>query len=175
MNRKQQKVIEYLLEENQILKQQFESTGKKLRLDNHQRRNLAKRGKAMGWAQLQKYATLVRPETILGWHRKLIALKYTGKRVVKTDRQERMEVVRELCVKFAEENLGWGYGRIQGALSNLGYKVSMTTVGNILRAKGIIPSPERGKQSNWTEHGSVEMVYRRCARRDVNAGAPWAA
>lgn len=56
----------------------------------------------MGWAQLQKYATLVRPETILGWHRKLIALKYTGKRVVKTDRQERMEVIRELCVKFAE-------------------------------------------------------------------------
>ena len=40
MNRKQQKVIEYLLEENQVLKQQFESTGKKLRLDNHQRRNL---------------------------------------------------------------------------------------------------------------------------------------
>jgi len=149
MNRKQQKVIEYLLEENQILKQQFESTGKKLRLDNHQRRNLARRGKAMGWAQLQKYATLVRPETILGWHRKLIALKYTGKRLVKTDRQERMEVIRELCVKFAEENMGWGYGRIQGALSNLGYKLSMTTVGNILRAKGIIPSPERGRQSNW--------------------------
>jgi hypothetical protein len=46
-------VIEYLLEENQILKQQFESMGKKLRLDNHQRRILAKRGKAVGWAQLQ--------------------------------------------------------------------------------------------------------------------------
>jgi transposase InsO family protein len=149
MNRKQQKVIEYLLEENRVLKQQFESTGKKLRLNNHQRRNLAKRGKAIGWAQLQKYATLVRPETILGWHRKLVALKYTGKRRVNTDRQKRMEVIRELCVKFAEENQGWGYGRIQGSLANLGYNVSMTTVGNILRAKGIVPSPDRGKQSNW--------------------------
>jgi hypothetical protein len=61
VNRKQQKVIEYLLEENRVLKQQFESTGKKLRLDNHQRRNLAKRGKAMGWPQLLQYATSVRP------------------------------------------------------------------------------------------------------------------
>jgi hypothetical protein len=60
-----------------------------------------------------------------------------------------MQVIGELCVRFAEENLSWGYGRIQGALSNLGYDVSMTTVGNILRSKGIIPSSERGKQSNW--------------------------
>ena len=120
----------------------------------------------MGWAQLQQYATLVRPETILGWHRKLIALKYTGKRVVKTNRQKRMEVIRELCVKFAEENTGWGYGRIQGALSNLGYKVSMTTVGNILRAKGIIPSPERGKQSNWNIFVRSHM--------DVMSVADWA-
>ncbi len=162
MNRKQQKVIEYLLEENQILKQQFESTGKKLRLDNHQRRNLAKRGKAMGWAQLQQYATLVRPETILAWHRKLVALKYTAKRMLKTDRQKRMEVIQGLCVQFAEENMSWGYGRIQGALSNLGYKVSMTTVGNILRARGIVPSPERGKQSNWKTF--VRSLYGRDVR-----------
>jgi len=118
---------------------------------------------------------LVRPETILSWHRKLVALKYTAKHHINTDRQKRMQVISELCVRFAEENMGWGYGRIQGALSNLGYKVSMTTVGNILRSKGIIPSPERGKRSNWTEHGRAEMVYRRCARRDGNAGALWAA
>ena len=92
---------------------------------------------------------MVRPETILAWHRKLVGLKYTAKRRINTSRQQRMEVIRELCVKFSEENTGWGYGRIQGALSNLGYEVSMTTFGNILRAKGIIPSPERGKQSNW--------------------------
>lgn len=149
MNRNQQAVIEYLLEENRTLKQQFESTGKKLRLNNHQRRELAKRGKEMDWQDLQEYATIVRPSTILAWHRKLVALKYTAKRKTNTARQERMAVIRELCVKFAEENQGWGYGRIQGALSNVGYDISMTTVGNILRAKGIIPSPERAKRSNW--------------------------
>lgn len=132
-----------------MLKEQFESTGKKLSLNNQQRRGLAKRGKALGWAKLQEYATLVRPETILAWHRKLVALKYTAKRKINTSKQERMEAIRELCVKFSEENPGWGYGRIQGALSNLGYEVSMTTVGNILRAKGITPSPERNKRSNW--------------------------
>jgi hypothetical protein len=65
----------------------------------------------------------------------------------------------------------------------------MTTVGNVLRAKGIIPSPERGMQSNWMEHGSAEMllvppmgsecnesgVHRKCARRGAKAGATWAA
>jgi len=151
MNRKQQAVIEYLLEENRVLKQQLEQTGKKLKLNNCQRRNLAKKGKKLGWALLQEYATLVTLSTIMAWHRKLVALKYTAKRRIKTDRQKRMEAIRELAVKFAEENTGWGYTRIQGALANLGYEVSATTVGNILRAQGIIPSPERGKQSTWKQ------------------------
>jgi len=61
VNRKQQKVIDYLQEENRVLRQQFDQRGKKLRLDNQQRRELAKRGKAMGWDQLLQYATSVRP------------------------------------------------------------------------------------------------------------------
>ena len=149
MNRKQQQVIEYLLEENRVLKGQLDASGKKLRLTNAQRRSLAKKGRRLGWWQLQQYANLVRPETLLAWHRKFIALKYTAKRRIDTTRQRRMNVIRELCVKFATENPEWGYGRIQGALANLGYKISMTTVGNILRAKGIVPAPERGGPSNW--------------------------
>jgi len=54
VNRKQQKVIDYLQEENRVLRQQFDQRGKKLRLDNQQRRELAKRGKAMGWDQLKR-------------------------------------------------------------------------------------------------------------------------
>jgi len=162
MNRKQQAVIEYLLDENRVLKQQLDQTGKKLKLNNCQRRNLAKKGKRLGWALLQEYATLVTPGTILAWHRKLVALKYTAKRRINTDRQKRMEVIRELAVKFAEENPTWGYMRIQGALANVGYKISATTVGNILRAQGIIPSPERGKQTTWKQfirrHLSVTTV-----------------
>ena len=151
MNRKQQSVIEYLLEENRVLKQQLNASGKKLRLSNVQRRSLAKKAKALGWATLQTYASLVTPATLMAWHRKFVALKYSGKREINTERQHEMEVVRELCVKFAEENPEWGYNRIQGALSNVGYEVSDTTVGNILRAKGIIPAPERGRKSNWKQ------------------------
>jgi hypothetical protein len=63
MNRRQQAVIDYLLEENRILKEQFDLTGKKLRLDNRQRRELAKRGKAMSWSDLQSYAGTIPPAT----------------------------------------------------------------------------------------------------------------
>jgi hypothetical protein len=119
----------------------------------------------------------------------LVALKYTAKCKMKTDRQQEMEVVKELCLKFADENPSWGYGRIHGALANLGYEVCDTTVGNILRAAGIPPSEERMKKSTWTKRESAKMllvppmgsecnesgVHRSCARRDVNAGALWAA
>ncbi|MGE9271473.1 MAG: integrase core domain-containing protein, partial [Verrucomicrobiales bacterium] len=151
MNRKQQSVIEYLLEENRVLKQQLNASGKKLRLSNVQRRSLAKKAKALGWATLQTYASLVTPATLMAWHRKFVALKYTGKRVVNTERQQEMEVIRELCVKFAEENSDWCYNRIQGALFNLGYQVSDTTVGNILRAAGIPPAEDRMKKSTWKQ------------------------
>lgn len=102
MNRKQQNVIEYLLEENRVMKQQLNASVKKLRLNNVQRRSLAKKAKGLGWARLQSYANLVTPTTLMEWHRKFVALKYTGKREINTERQQEMEVVRELCVKFAE-------------------------------------------------------------------------
>ena len=92
-------------------------------------------------AILVEYASIARPETIYTCHRKLVALKYSAKRKIRTERQKRMAVICELCVKFAEKNLTWGYGRIQGALANLGYEISETTVGNILREKGIVPAP----------------------------------
>lgn len=62
-----------------------------------------------------------------------------------------MVLIKELCVKFAEENPGWGYERIQGALANLGYTISESTVGNILRAAGVEPSPERMRKSTWKQ------------------------
>ncbi|MBC2593876.1 transposase [Ruficoccus amylovorans] len=149
IGRRQQLVIDYLLEENRVLKEQFDATGKKLRLTNAQRRNLAIKGRKLRWTQLMQYANLVKPETLYAWHRRFVQLKYTAKTKVKTAGQSRMAAIRELCLKFAVENTGWGYGRIQGALSNIGYTISRTTVGNILRAAGIEPSPDRGKESNW--------------------------
>lgn len=113
MNRKQQDVIDYLHAENEILKEQFENKGGKLDLSNTQRRKLAKRAKKLGRKGLMQYAGIVTPDTILRWHRNLVALKYTAKRKIKTERQREMEVVKELCLKFADENPSWGYGRIQ--------------------------------------------------------------
>ena len=69
-----------------------------------------------------------------------------------------MEVIKELCVKFAEENASWGYERIQGALANLGYEVSESTVGNILRAAGVAPSTERMKKSTWKQFVRSHMA-----------------
>ena len=142
-------VIEYLLEENRILKEQFDKTGKKLKLTNQQRRELARKGRILGLQQLMEYASIATPKTIYAWHRRLVALKYTAKRKINTEKQNRMAVIRELCVKYATENLTWGYGRIQGALANVGYDISTTSVGNILREKGIIPAPERTRRGNW--------------------------
>ena len=54
-------------------------------------------------------------------------------------------------IRIAEENRGWGYLRIQGALANLGHRVARTTVANILKRHGIAPAPERIKQTTWKE------------------------
>ena len=140
MNRDQLNTILYLLAEVEILKEHLDRKNIKLDLSNAQRRKLAKAGKKLGRKGLKEYASIVTPGTILAWHRKLVALKYTAKRKIKTDRQKEMEVIKELAIKFAEENPGWGYTRIRGQLEDLGYKVSDTTVGNILRAAGIEPS-----------------------------------
>lgn len=132
-----------------MLKQQFDATGRKLKLNDCQRRSLAEKAKKLGKDQLEKYVNLVTPKTLMAWHRRLIALKYTAKRTVNTEGQKRMQVIRQLCIKFAQENDHRGYGRIQGALANLGYDVCESTVGNILRKEGILPSPERAKRTNW--------------------------
>jgi hypothetical protein len=76
MNQQQQQMIEYLREENRVLREQL--GGRRLRFTDEQRRRLAAKAKGMGRKLLAEVATLVTPETLLAWHRKLIALKYDG-------------------------------------------------------------------------------------------------
>ena len=59
--------------------------------------------------------------------------------------------ISKLVVRMAEENRGWGYRRIQGALANLGHVVARTTVANILKRHGIEPAPERNRKTTWKE------------------------
>ena len=61
-----------------------------------------------------------------------------------------MREISELIVRMAQENPGWGYTRIQGALSNLNHRVGRGTIANVLKRGGIEPSPERGKRTQWS-------------------------
>ena len=133
ITRQQDAVIDYLREENRVLKEQLGR--KRLRLTDQQRRRLAVRGKAIGRRALSEVASLVTPDTILRWHRQLVARKWTYKRRP-PGRPRVMEVIADLVVRMARENRGWGYTRIQGALQNVGHRVGRTTISDILKDNG---------------------------------------
>ena len=103
----------------------------------------------MGRKVLSELTTIVTPDTILRWHRELVAQKwdYTDRRKKKPGRPAISDEVKQLVLRMAKENPDWGYDRIQGALGNLGHEISDQTVGNILKAHGIEPAPERKRQT----------------------------
>jgi len=76
MNQRQLHAIEYLREENRVLREQVGE--RRLRLNDDQRRRLAAKAKGLGRKLLAEVATIVTPETLLRWHRKLVAEKYDG-------------------------------------------------------------------------------------------------
>src|ERR1041384_6616593 len=122
MNQRQLQAIEYLREENRVLREQLGD--RRLRFSDDQRRRLASRAKGLGRKVLAELATLVTPETLLAWHRRLIAEKYDGSGQRRPGRPRMAAELEALVVRFAEENRDWGYRRIQGALSNLGHDLA---------------------------------------------------
>ena len=97
--------------------------------------------------------TIVRPETILRCHKKLIAQKFDSLKVKRKVGRPKFDVnVEQLVLEFSGENNPWGYDRIAGAIKNIGYDVSGTTVANIMRRNGLNPSGERLKADMaWSE------------------------
>jgi putative transposase len=148
VNRKQQAVIDYLQEENRVLREHL--GGKRLRLNDAQRVRLAVKGRALGRTLLREVATLFTPETILGWYRKLVARKYDGSRRRSAGRPGKPQEICELVIRMAQENPRWGLTRIQGALRNLGHEIARTTVKRILVRHGLDLAPERGRKTSWT-------------------------
>ncbi len=149
MNQRQLHAIEYLREENRVLREQLGE--RRLRLNDDQRRRLAAKAKGLGRKLLAEVATIVTPETLLRWHRKLIAEKYDGSGKRGPGSSPQASEIEELVVQMAEQNRDWGYRRIQGALSNLGHKLARSTIADILERHGIEPAPERSRKTTWKE------------------------
>src|SRR5262249_29814731 len=127
-------------------------------LPNGERKAVAEIGQKLGKQALKDVATLVKPDTILGWHRKLVAQKFDGSQQRKAPGRPRIDPELEaLIVRIAQENRSWGYDRIVGALANLGLTVSHQTVGNILKRHGIPPAPERKTTTTWKEFIRTHM------------------
>jgi len=141
VHRHQADVIAYRVEENRVLKEQVK--GRALRLTNDQRRRLAAKAKALGRKALNRVATIVTPDTLMRWHRRLIALKWTYEAKRRVGRPGLMKAIAALIVGMARENSTWGYCRIQGELKALGHRVASTTIANVLKTNGIKPAPER--------------------------------
>jgi transposase InsO family protein len=169
VNRHQQDVIEYLQEENRALREQL--GGKRLRFTDQQRRRLAAKAKKVGRKGLFEIETLVTPDTLLRWHRQLIARKYDGSKRRSPGRPRTAAEIGELILRMARDNPRWGYTRIRGALYNLGHEIGRNTIKRILLEHGFDPVRRRGMswetflKAHWgaiaaTDFFSVEVLTR---------------
>ncbi len=126
-----QKSLDYLIEENRVLREQLKSkTGcKRIVLTDGQRRRLAAKGFAVGREGLKNITDLFQPATILGWYRKLVAKKYNGAPYRRKSGRPRIssEII-ERVLWMAKRNYCWGYDKIRNTIVHLGYDVSRSTV-----------------------------------------------
>ena len=146
---------EYLAAENRILKAQLKTP---LRLTDAERMTLAEIAHRLGRKALEDVANTAKPDTIMGWYRRLIARKFDGSKSRRFRGRPRIDAeIEQLVVRMAKENSDWGYDRIVGAMANLGYRLSDQTVGNILQRHGISPAPERTRATTWADFIRAHM------------------
>ncbi|MFG2847110.1 integrase core domain-containing protein [Kitasatospora sp. NPDC048296] len=101
--------------------------------------------------KLRRLLLLVRPNTVLRWHRDLLKRRHAATCAPKRrGRPPTVRSVRALVLRLARENSSWGYRRIHGELAALGIKVAASTVWEVLREHGIPPAPER-QSTNWAD------------------------
>jgi putative transposase len=101
--------------------------------------------------QLREIIRIFQPETVLGWHRELVRRKWTYLRQNKGGRPSTSKELEKLILRLARENPRWGYGKIEGELIKLSYKVSQSTIRNILDRHGILPVPVRNGSIGWRQ------------------------
>jgi len=140
---------EYLAAENRILKAQLKTP---LRLTDAERVTLAEIAHRLGRKALEDIANVVKPDTLLGWYRRLIARKFDGSKSRRYPGRPRIDhEIEQWVVRMAQDNSDWGYDRIVGAMANLDYRLSDQTVGNILQRHGVPPAPERKRTTTWAD------------------------
>jgi transposase len=144
---------DYLRQENKILRRKL---GKRVSLSEPERRILVRCGMRIR-DRLGEVASIVRPETILRWNRRMKQKKWTYDNTPKKrGRPPKGRETEELVIRLAEENGDWGYTRIAGELRKVGHKVSPSYVRDILRKHGIPPSPQRRGMS-WKQFVASHM------------------
>jgi putative transposase len=121
---------------------------KRPRLNRRDRVLLAAASRAMSRSSWSSF--IVRPETLLRWHRELVRRKWSYRRTGRPGRPSVDADVRDLVVRLGRENPRWGYQRIRGELLKLGIRISATTVRTILLRHGMNPAPRRAGPT-WTE------------------------
>ena len=101
-------------------------------------------------ARLDQVVLLVKPETLLKWHRDLVRRKWTFKQGAPRGRPSISSELEALILRLARENPAWGYGKLQGELGKLGYTVGRSTVRDVLKRTHIPPAPQRSRHgSSW--------------------------
>jgi len=147
LQRQQAATIDYLRAENGVLRERL--GGRRIVFTDAERRRLAEKARSVGRKALHELGTVVTPDTLLRWHRELVARKWTFLERRRPGRPHTREELAASVVRMATENRSWGYTRIQGAMANLGHRLGRGTIRSILKAHGIEPAPARGRSMPW--------------------------
>lgn len=144
-----EKDVEILALRHQIGVLERQLNGQQVRFHASDRAFLASLLHGLPREVLRRMRLLVRPDTVLRWHRNAIARRHAAQsRPKRGGRPRTVHSIRALVLRLARENPGWGYRRLHGELLVLGVKVAASTVWEILKEAGIDPAPERAS-STW--------------------------
>jgi hypothetical protein len=171
LDRREREMLAYLIEENRVLRRR-QMGGRRLRLTDNDRRKLA-RAYRLGRQALREVATIVTPDTLLCWHRQLIAHKWTYPMTGTRARRGRAQL-HQLVGRMTKDNPTWGDTRIRVALKNLGHKVGRSTIARILRAQGSRPCRSvrpRGRRS--CRRTGLRSPARTFSRPKCGRGEAW--
>jgi transposase InsO family protein len=147
IQREQDAIVAYQKEEIRALREML--GGKRLRFTDAQRRRLALKARSLSHVTLRQLGSLVTPDTLTRWFRRYAGAKYDSYAKRGPGRPLKPQHLRDLVVRLAQENVGWGYTRIRDVMHLLGHEIGRTTVQRILDEDGIVPAPERCKHLPW--------------------------